>query len=222
VRHTVLASAVALVLLALGIGAIAGEHSTRSAKAGVAPRRAIVMRQIAHERDHVRSALVRQAKANRVLERRYAHLRRQHHLVAARIDRLKSAAEKASDVAFDAAYARGYRAAFPFSQTAAGWYAVNLSRGYQRLVRSGYSYELVGGVIRPYDPLDTSGGGDCVSSGDGYINSDGNWVPSPCTPIDGGGAPAGATAQCADGSYSYSQHASGTCSWHGGVSEWLP
>ncbi|MES1247418.1 MAG: DUF3761 domain-containing protein [Actinomycetota bacterium] len=27
----------------------------------------------------------------------------------------------------------------------------------------------------------------------------------------------GATAQCRDGSYSHSQHASGTCSGHGGV-----
>jgi len=33
--------------------------------------------------------------------------------------------------------------------------------------------------------------------------------------------PAGATAQCRDGSYSYSQHHSGTCSHHGGVSSWL-
>lgn len=33
--------------------------------------------------------------------------------------------------------------------------------------------------------------------------------------------PAGATARCRDGSYSYSQHRQGTCSWHGGVAEWL-
>jgi hypothetical protein len=30
-------------------------------------------------------------------------------------------------------------------------------------------------------------------------------------------APPGATARCRDGSYSYSQHRSGTCSHHGGV-----
>jgi hypothetical protein len=35
------------------------------------------------------------------------------------------------------------------------------------------------------------------------------------------GTPAGATAQCNDGTYSYSLHHSGTCSHHGGVSEWL-
>jgi uncharacterized protein DUF3761 len=33
--------------------------------------------------------------------------------------------------------------------------------------------------------------------------------------------PPGATAQCRDGSYSYSQHHSGTCSYHGGVAKWL-
>ncbi len=33
--------------------------------------------------------------------------------------------------------------------------------------------------------------------------------------------PPGATAQCRDGTYSSSQHHSGTCSHHGGVSQWL-
>jgi len=33
--------------------------------------------------------------------------------------------------------------------------------------------------------------------------------------------PPGATAQCRDGTYSYSQHHSGTCSYHGGVAVWL-
>jgi hypothetical protein len=56
------------------------------------------------------------------------------------------------------------------------------------------------------------------TGGDGYTNSDGNYVPSP-TQADV--APAGATAQCRDGSYSFSQHRSGTCSYHGGVANWL-
>lgn|ERR1039458_5176852 len=30
------------------------------------------------------------------------------------------------------------------------------------------------------------------------------------------------TARCADGTYSYSAHHSGTCSWHGGVAQWNP
>jgi hypothetical protein len=29
------------------------------------------------------------------------------------------------------------------------------------------------------------------------------------------------TAVCRDGSYSYSAHRSGTCSYHGGVAQWL-
>ena len=33
--------------------------------------------------------------------------------------------------------------------------------------------------------------------------------------------PPGATAKCRDGSYSFSQHHSGTCSHHGGVAVWL-
>jgi hypothetical protein len=36
-----------------------------------------------------------------------------------------------------------------------------------------------------------------------------------------GGPPPGATARCRDGDYSYSTHHSGTCSRHGGVSQWL-
>jgi len=34
-------------------------------------------------------------------------------------------------------------------------------------------------------------------------------------------APPGATARCRDGTYSFSQHHSGTCSHHGGVAVWL-
>jgi hypothetical protein len=37
----------------------------------------------------------------------------------------------------------------------------------------------------------------------------------------GDGPPPGATAVCRDGSYSFSQHHSGTCSHHGGVQQWL-
>jgi hypothetical protein len=35
------------------------------------------------------------------------------------------------------------------------------------------------------------------------------------------GAPPNATAQCKDGTYSFSAHRSGTCSHHGGVKTWL-
>ena len=41
------------------------------------------------------------------------------------------------------------------------------------------------------------------------------------SPPPSSGDPANATAKCKDGTYSYSQHASGTCSGHGGVSYWI-
>jgi hypothetical protein len=53
-----------------------------------------------------------------------------------------------------------------------------------------------------------------------YVNSTGNCVQDPSAPQPGGGVPPGATAQCRDGDFSYSQHRSGTCSGHGGVSVW--
>jgi hypothetical protein len=59
-----------------------------------------------------------------------------------------------------------------------------------------------------------------VDPGRGYTNSKGQWIPSPAHTVDGH-APDGATARCRDGSYSFSQSARGTCSWHGGVLEWL-
>jgi Protein of unknown function (DUF3761) len=48
-----------------------------------------------------------------------------------------------------------------------------------------------------------------------YKNASGHCVKSPT------GDPAGATAKCGDGTYSYSLHASGTCSHHGGVARWI-
>jgi hypothetical protein len=51
-----------------------------------------------------------------------------------------------------------------------------------------------------------------------YINSSGNRV---CSPETTSSAPEGATAQCVDGTYSFSQSHSGTCSHHGGVAAWL-
>lgn len=66
----------------------------------------------------------------------------------------------------------------------------------------------------PPPPVDTAP--DCGS--DSYINSDGQCVHDPET---AGSPPAGATAQCKDGTYSFSQHRSGTCSGHGGVAVWL-
>src|SRR5215472_5453925 len=49
-----------------------------------------------------------------------------------------------------------------------------------------------------------------------YRNSTGVCVHRPVK-TQNSSVPAGATAQCRDGSYSFSQHRSGTCSHHGGV-----
>ena len=51
-----------------------------------------------------------------------------------------------------------------------------------------------------------------------YVNSKGQTVKRPenCTT-----APQTATAQCHDGTYSFSTSRRGTCSHHGGVAKWL-
>lgn len=51
-----------------------------------------------------------------------------------------------------------------------------------------------------------------------YTNKSGQKVKSP---EHSSTVPAGATAKCADGTYSFSKHRRGTCSHHGGVSQWL-
>ena len=55
-------------------------------------------------------------------------------------------------------------------------------------------------------------------SGRSYINVSGMRVRSP---IRSESAPRGATAQCRDGTYSFSRNRRGTCSHHGGVARWL-
>ena len=67
----------------------------------------------------------------------------------------------------------------------------------------------VGTYIAPLQPTCTNGT---------YVNSSGNAI---CSPEVVNSAPAGATAQCKDGTYSFSQTHSGTCSHHSGVAQWL-
>lgn len=71
---------------------------------------------------------------------------------------------------------------------------------------------------RQHPPARTpaAGGG---SPDDYYTNSRGRRVHRPV--FSESGPPAGATAQCADGTYSFSQSRRGTCSHHGGVARWL-
>jgi hypothetical protein len=52
-----------------------------------------------------------------------------------------------------------------------------------------------------------------------YINHDGQTVHAPAHSRSGQ-IPEGASAQCRDGTYSFSRHHSGTCSRHGGVAAW--
>jgi hypothetical protein len=56
-----------------------------------------------------------------------------------------------------------------------------------------------------------------LSNDNYYINSQGNEVHSPANAPS---IPPGASARCADGTYSFSQSRRGTCSHHGGVAEW--
>ena len=51
-----------------------------------------------------------------------------------------------------------------------------------------------------------------------YTNVNGHHVHRP---VGGSSRPAGATARCGDGSWSFSENHRGTCSHHGGVSSWL-
>lgn len=53
---------------------------------------------------------------------------------------------------------------------------------------------------------------------DSYVNSRGHCAQRP---MRAARPPAGATARCRDGTYSFSESRRGTCSWHGGVATWL-
>ena len=59
-----------------------------------------------------------------------------------------------------------------------------------------------------------------LSNNNYYTNTYGNEVHSPAY-TQNNSIPAGASAQCRDGTYSFSQSRRGTCSHHGGVAEWL-
>jgi hypothetical protein len=75
------------------------------------------------------------------------------------------------------------------------------------------TYQQPASVAPPTSP---SQGAACPV-GD-YRNVDGTCIQRPTQAPT---APAGATAKCMDGTYSFSQHRSGTCSGHGGVAAWL-
>ncbi len=66
----------------------------------------------------------------------------------------------------------------------------------------------------PAPSVTTSG----LSNDNHYTNTYGNEVHSPAYSES---IPVGASAQCRDGTYSFSQSRRGTCSHHGGVAKWL-
>lgn len=79
------------------------------------------------------------------------------------------------------------------------------------------SLAFVGGIAatqttQPPSSTSRSDSGDAY-----YTNSDGVRVHRP---MFANHKPDGATAHCADGSYSLCQHHRGTCSYHGGVVQW--
>ena len=67
-------------------------------------------------------------------------------------------------------------------------------------------------TARPHHAYVAGGYGD-----DYYTNVSGHRVHRP---VKAGHKPEGASAHCRDGSWSFSEHHRGTCSHHGGVSEW--
>lgn len=69
-------------------------------------------------------------------------------------------------------------------------------------------------TVQPVTQTNSSG----LSNDNTYINSAGNEVHSPAYSDS---VPAGASAICGDGTYSFSQSRRGTCSHHGGVAQWL-
>ena len=69
-----------------------------------------------------------------------------------------------------------------------------------------------------HEPAAAEARAPSVCGADSYVNSRGHCVHRP---VRANKAPPGASARCRDGTYSFSQSRRGTCSWHGGVAQWL-
>ena len=79
------------------------------------------------------------------------------------------------------------------------------------------AYEYKAPTQKVYTPSN-SGSNRLIGSIKYYTNSRGERVQSPTRYNQ---PPAGATALCRDGTYSFSRNRRGTCSGHGGVAKWL-
>lgn len=73
-------------------------------------------------------------------------------------------------------------------------------------------------LVAPAAPVQARSNSFGHCAADSYVNSRGNCVRRP---VAAPTAPAGASARCGDGTYSFSQSRRGTCSHHGGVAQWL-
>lgn len=91
------------------------------------------------------------------------------------------------------------------------------------LLSESFAFQAPTPTPSPTPPSATSGARlnppkpNCTNNGT-YVNSKGQTVKRPenCS-----SPPQGATAQCRDGTYSFSKSRRGTCSHHGGVGKWL-
>jgi cell division protein FtsB len=188
------------------------------------------------------------ARRNRVLTRTIATTTRRIQGMTRERSAVWVAVQKAAVTHVQAtAYANAYREAFPIEVSEDGtWYIVR-SKGqagrdttswtiddqHEYLVSNTEVTEYERGsapnpylTVPDYEVPDYGGSssngdssGGCPSGS--YKNVDGDCIPGPSDdptlPV-----PGGPTATCADGTYSYSQNRSGTCSHHGGVGSWLP
>ncbi len=68
-----------------------------------------------------------------------------------------------------------------------------------------------------YSPQTKTSSNSSLSNDDYYTNVNGDKIHSPAYAPS---IPAGASAQCRDGTYSFSANRRGTCSHHGGVATW--
>jgi uncharacterized protein YgiM (DUF1202 family) len=87
-----------------------------------------------------------------------------------------------------------------------GWSKVSLNKD------TGYIYSS---YLKTFNPDNSSTSPEKIHY---YKNSQGEKVQSPTNYKT---APAGATAECRDGTYSFSRNRRGTCSHHGGVKRWM-
>lgn len=99
------------------------------------------------------------------------------------------------------------------------WFAVTASTtASQAVPQSASQYQSYSVVVPTKNQAQNVPVKEPIAPNGTYTNSKGNDVPRPYIAPS---IPVGATAQCRDGSYSFSQSRRGTCSSHGGIRTWL-